>query len=334
METKTYLDVLLGEYKKWAADAGETSSPESMLRFLDKREALRPRADMPPMLFGDETYILSITLVTDGDFRCELDDPWLIFDEWEVYTLTKTWNTSNVEEVKSEACAFLEKMKANTKSHRDYVQEELDALFEDTIQSIRDRGTALGEVGGNYEGTQIIFFSGEPKCLSAARREVKTGLWASCKKDVEFVDELAKYPFANFFVSLEGGMSVFLHGMCGIFALALHDRLGYNLGWILDDEYEGENPWAHLVHLLCYQPDTEDGNPCTWIDVRGATDNYRDFCEEFEDFFDFPGTCVEPPDPDKVRETIISEVGETGFNLLYQEAKAFIGQHPDWYTIR
>ena len=64
---------------------------------------------------------------------------------------------------------------------------------------------------------------------------------------------------------------VFLHGNCGIFAMALHERFGYSIEHVVapadddDDDEEDSVPGTQLVHIYCLDGDT-------LYDVRGGTD--------------------------------------------------------------
>ena len=72
--------------------------------------------------------------------------------------------------------------------------------------------------------------------------------------------------------------TIFLHGICGVFALALHHLLGYPIEVLLDDS-EGEM-WARLVHLYCPVEVREQQG---YADVRGITTSWDGFLAEFAD---------------------------------------------------
>ena len=118
---------------------------------------------------------------------------------------------------------------------------------------------------------------------------MKTGLWAKCTDPDDICSVLEQIPVCA------GGNNfdavAFLHGVCGIFALALHDRFDYRLDWVLDDEYDGafkNNPWAHLVHVFCSITDGED--ILATVDARGISDDFELFIDVSAAFLPWPCT--------------------------------------------
>ena len=154
---------------------------------------------------------------------------------------------------------------------------------------------------------------------------MKTGLWAECADPEDICSVLEKISVVAGGINFDA--AVFLHGVCGIFALALHDRFGYKLDWVLDDEYEGGNPWAHLV---CSITDSED--ILATVDVRGISDDFELFIDEFADFVDYPGVWVSPPSREELEREMIREVGAETYKEYYQAAMTIIEEHPDWYS--
>ena len=163
------------------------------------------------------------------------------------------------------------------------------------------------------------------------RTIMKTGLWAKCTDPDDICSVLEQIPVCA------GGTNfdavAFLHGVCGIFALALHDRFDHKLDWVLDDEYDGafkNNPWAHLVHVFCSITDGED--ILATVDVRGISDDFELFLDEFADFVDYPGVWVSPPSREELEREMIREVGAETYKEYYQAAMTIIEEHPDWYS--
>lgn len=73
----------------------------------------------------------------------------------------------------------------------------------------------------------------------------------------------------------------YLHGICGVFALTLHKKFGYEIEVVTESPSTG-NWQTSLVHIYCKSKDR-------YIDVRGMFSDRNLFLEEFEDFFDIPG---------------------------------------------
>lgn len=70
------------------------------------------------------------------------------------------------------------------------------------------------------------------------------------------------------------GPDDFLHGYCDIFACMLHDKYGYPIEKIIDED-------GLLIHAYCV---CKQYNRTLYMDIRGATDNWEEFLEEFDDF--------------------------------------------------
>lgn len=96
---------------------------------------------------------------------------------------------------------------------------------------------------------------------------------------------------------------IFLHGVCGIFALTLAEEYGYPIyvtyaqpeSEFSDDEDEPDLDWcvSNAIHFYCVEPVGDD----TWyIDVRGRTKDWDQFMGvEFDGlpvggWFEYPAT--------------------------------------------
>lgn len=118
--------------------------------------------------------------------------------------------------------------------------------------------------------------------------------------------------------------SFFLHGVCGIFALALNEIYGYTIEIAAEENYEGL-PWeARLVHVYCVDGDN-------YIDIRGVTDDQDAFFDEFADFLTgYDDEYFELP-VDDLRDFVHKEMSKDEFDLLYQAAMDIIHAHWDEY---
>lgn len=163
------------------------------------------------------------------------------------------------------------------------------------------------------------------------------------------VDEALENLFFNANSDICGEM--FLHGVCGIFALALHDTYGYNIGWILDDEEDDEeddcipwnlddkisnksescyNPWYHLVHIFCYHENSKENT--VFVDIRGCQTDKSKFEEGFEDFFVEPNYEFDLS-YDDLKDKICETMSKETFKEYYDAAIYFIKEGKDIYKI-
>lgn len=70
----------------------------------------------------------------------------------------------------------------------------------------------------------------------------------------------------------------FLHGLCWVFALVLNEIYGYRIV-AFHDPNDGS-----LIHAYC---ETKIDRRTLYVDVRGCTDNYKEFMEDFDDWIDY-----------------------------------------------
>ncbi len=322
-------DILMKEYTTWATASQKQQTPATMLEFLNIRNALVRRHEMPIMVFGDK-YVLSLSLVSDGDFSCGHPD--MAQDDEDFY-LTKSWPAG--VNPKREALELLRNIRETIHAKDDETKSELLYIFDNAIEEIVETGHTIQSLGGNYEGTKIaygeVFYEGEP----IKYEDIRTGLMIG-GEETDFCDLLAEYPF---FDDQRVDYSVFLHGECAVFALVLHDVYGYPVDWVVDDNYDGtDSPWNHLVHVYCYvgengtKPDTSE-DAVLWMDIRGMTGDPEEFFTEFQDFFDYPGVWVNPPDLEQMRKQLINDMGEETFIQHCAAAQDFIDEHSDWFEI-
>lgn len=111
-------------------------------------------------------------------------------------------------------------------------------------------------------------------------------------------------------------VQVYLHGLCGVFAVALNRKFGYGMLELADKEDGG------CVHVCC-----ADGNG--FVDVRGRTESEEALLEPFEDFFTAP--VYTPADPERYERYCRDMMGDAAFDAFLDAAGTFIDRHPNYY---
>lgn len=119
----------------------------------------------------------------------------------------------------------------------------------------------------------------------------------------------------------------YLHGVCGIFALALHDIFSYAIEVAAEENIDGSPLESRLVHVYC-----RDGDYC--IDVRGVTDSWDAFIDEFTDFLGGYDDEYVEMSADDLRNLDIWEMSTEEFEWLYKAAVKLIQEHYDDYSTR
>lgn len=109
---------------------------------------------------------------------------------------------------------------------------------------------------------------------------------------------------------------IFLHGICGVFALALHDHLGYPISALHWRDEDPGDLWAGLEHFFCIAPGR------VYVDVRGSTGDFHAFCMEFPSPKNF--RILENLDAAQLRADLVFEMGEENLAKLYGKAMAEI----------
>lgn len=133
---------------------------------------------------------------------------------------------------------------------------------------------------------------------------------------------------------------VFLHGFCGIFALAIADTFGYEIEVSAaepedkDDTDCGPNllmDW-NIVHIYCVQREGADAETA-YIDVRGVTSDEEKFFDDFSDEL-----CGEDDylifSTDDIRDFCCSCMSEEGYKSLYAAALAIVQSTPSIYQVK
>lgn len=142
---------------------------------------------------------------------------------------------------------------------------------------------------------------------------MKTGFWT--RPDVNVALETTRLPSGD-------DATIFLHGVCGAFALALHERFGFDVAFVID-EYAEEHTLDELVHVYCL----DDGD---FVDVRGRVDDEDAFLEDFEDFLAEPVHVG--VDAKTLEETLTRWMGRDALERYKTLATGFIREHEDFYA--
>lgn len=165
-----------------------------------------------------------------------------------------------------------------------------------------------------------------------ATRARQTGFWNA----EEPCEELEKLQLAF------SGMTadIFLHGICGFFALALHERFGYEIRFVYDEnEYkdllddsdcETPSPFQYLTHIYCVK-EMKDGS-LAYIDIRGVTTDEEAFFGEYDDFLTDRDES-EYPESD-LRDDINEVNDKETVRKFMSDAVTFINEHIDFYKMK
>lgn len=117
----------------------------------------------------------------------------------------------------------------------------------------------------------------------------------------------------------------FLHGVCGVFALALNDRLDYPIAALHWKDADPDDLWAGLEHFFCVAPGG------VYVDVRGTTDDFQAFCMEFSSPKYF--RVLKNLDAAQLKRDLMQEMGESNLSILHGEAVAEIKSNLANYKI-
>ena len=119
----------------------------------------------------------------------------------------------------------------------------------------------------------------------------------------------------------------YLHGMCGVFALALSQEFGYPI-WIIQDSKD-DPVLESLIHVFCVV-NNADGQK-QYIDARGVTTNEDRFLRSFGKFFDSPVYREFMP---KEVELLMKDDLGTAYEYFLDCAKKLISLHQVYYEIK
>lgn len=146
--------------------------------------------------------------------------------------------------------------------------------------------------------------------------EVETGFW----KDIEPNESLARVALGD-----DADASWFLHGFCGIFALALHERFGYEIEVAAEEDIDGL-PWeSRLVHIYC----RHEG---LFVDARGAVGDKKRFLCEFEDFY-IESDCF-PVTKEELEAFLHSQMPDKETAKLKKKAEKLLEDFSAIYDVR
>ena len=115
--------------------------------------------------------------------------------------------------------------------------------------------------------------------MDSDERIVHTGHYLRCNHDMR--SSLSKIKFDDTFILIRDESKEecpfsdgngFLHGICNIFALALHREFGYDIYEVVDKDKKS----IHWFGLSSFN------NHPIYIDVRGATTDFDEFFSEFQ----------------------------------------------------
>lgn len=164
---------------------------------------------------------------------------------------------------------------------------------------------------------------------------IGTGFWQYADQE----EALASYHFqlhlGKHDQDCEMDALVFLHGVCGIFALALSDVFRYEIELSYEqpeDEDVGNNTpeWClnNLVHIYCKK---QVGDKTYYIDVRGVTDNWEAFYDTAFSDWELGGRMgISNPD---CTDFVTEYMSKAEFDGLYKAAMNIILGHYKDYKV-
>lgn len=166
------------------------------------------------------------------------------------------------------------------------------------------------------------------------------GFWSAQERKLHASTNISDILFC---VHLGDGMDaqMFLHGICGVFALALHRRFGYCMHayyTVVPAEGAADNDETEqvLCHIFCTHPPYA-GNDSFFIDVRGVTTEKESFYTEFDDFFD-GAELLDTFLMDAPEEWVLSLLEKDGiagsvFESYFAAANSLIDEHIEYYSV-
>ena len=105
-------------------------------------------------------YIFEVNIVTDGDFSFPYTPRDMDFDNYERYSLDKSYNNmvSAISDI-TDICTFL---KEQLRTSRDYVRKDFNKMIDDFVRRVYeakdDTNTyVIEQLSGNYDGTELVF---------------------------------------------------------------------------------------------------------------------------------------------------------------------------------
>ena len=105
-------------------------------------------------------YIFEVNIATDGDFCFPYTPRDMDFDNYERYSLDKSYNNiaAAVGDI-TDICAFLKEQLCTS---RNYVRKDFNKMIDDFVRRVYEAedvaNTYINEyLSGNYDGTELIF---------------------------------------------------------------------------------------------------------------------------------------------------------------------------------
>lgn len=118
---------------------------------------------------------------------------------------------------------------------------------------------------------------------------------------------------------------IFLHGVCGIFALALHKKFGYDVVVLAEENIEGLDWYDRLIHVFCRKGSA-------FIDVRGVTADEEAFLDEFSDFTSRHDECFQIQ-PQELESVVQREMSLKEYHDFLYAAENLIEKYQDGYRV-
>lgn len=167
---------------------------------------------------------------------------------------------------------------------------------------------------------------------------IRTGYWANIdlgEPDFTFLQDIALVSEPTVPIHLGD----YLHGVCSVAALALHDIFGYQILSLYDvneaKEYGIKSKYAPgfpIIHDFCYDPKHD-----VFIDVRGVISQFDVFVSEFDEFIeDSPNArdwITKIGSAKKYRAATEEYMGKETFNCYYTAVAAWIKSHKEMYMV-
>lgn len=140
-------------------------------------------------------------------------------------------------------------------------------------------------------------------------------------KEEEPGEILESIPLAQ----VEFSADIFLHGVCGIFAPALHKKFGYDIVVLAEENIEGLGWYARLIHVFCRKG-------AAFIDVRGVTEDEEAFLDEFSNFTSRHDECFQIQ-PQELESVLQKEMSQKEYHDFLYAAENLIEKYQDGYQV-
>ena len=170
-----------------------------------------------------------------------------------------------------------------------------------------------------------------------SKTPIRTGFWANVdldEPDFTFLQDIALVSGPAMPIHLDD----YLHGVCSVAALALHDIFGYQILSLYDvneaKEYGIKSKYAPgfpIIHDFCYDPKHN-----AFIDVRGVISQFDVFISEFDDFIEdtqnVRDLITKIGSAKKYRAVNEDAMGKETFAYYYTAVASWIRSNKEMYT--